>query len=472
MGFIRKIQDALRGLSLRSTLVLWNLGSAVLFVGICWVVLLFLGKSPGRDSEFFDPRFIERAAHTVQHAEPETIRETVQKLNVPRGTSAATFRRDQPPEIVLGDRVPQGLEGLDTAWRGKSNHRMVFQESFTLWLPVRSGDQVIAVVGFSFPGKMAPPTHWRNVVMAFQAGVPAMLFCLAVMIGLNRRLTTPLHELARATEYLGKSELDYRVRLKGPKEFSNLARAFNQMAAKLEQTLQDLNNEKQRVESIERSRREFLADMSHNLGTPLSAIQGWIRQLGQTPPNSEQSALLNKVERQVTFLSRTSSRLLDLSRWEHSSPEIFWQDFPVAEPLFEAVESVEEDALEKNVELRFEQVGHHRVRADLTRVRELFQIFLENAVRYSGPGTTVEVSTKVTGGQLHLTVRDDGKGIPQEEIPRLTERFCSSTSGGNGLGLAIAEQLCRALGGRLRIESTPGVGTTIRFQLRLSKSQT
>lgn len=454
-------------LSLRSTLILWNVGASLLFVLICWAVFTLVSLGFGR-SEFLNPGFIERATDCVTGSTPDTVSTELAKLHLPKGSSIGLFHRNSASKLVYGETLPTDPEGLRLAWQGKSNHRMVRFHSFTLWHPVMSGDQVSAVVGFSFPKDLAPPTLVRHLLLFLQAVVPATFVCLALMFGVNRRLTKPLYNLVRATERLGETELDYRVTVAGPSEFTNLGQAFNKMAAKLETTLSELTQEKLRVESIERSRREFLADMSHNLGTPLTAIQGWVGSLANPLAPSEQSVILAKIQRQVAFLSRTSTRLLELSRWEHTSPELFWEDFPVAEPLFEAVESIEDEALERQMELRFEGVEHYQVRADRSRVRELFQICLENAVKYAGVGTIVEVSMMAQAGLLCITVSDNGCGISAEELPKLTERFRCGSNGGNGLGLAIAAQLTQALGGDFKVISALHAGTAVHFQLKLS----
>lgn len=458
-------------MSLRSTLLLWNIGAIVAFALVCCLVLWFLRKGVGGKKDFIGPGFIERATESAMFNEPSTLKERILALNPPNGTSVAIFRKGQQPEMILGTLVPKDKLGLADAWNGDSNHRMVFRKSFVLWVPVLSENRVKAVVGYSFPSHMGPPTVWRNVIMALQGGVPATLVCLLIMFFVNRKLTAPLHSLARATEHLGEKELSYRVSLDGPKEFSNLADAFNKMAAKLEDAMEQLSSEKKRVEEVERSRRDFLADMSHNLGTPLSAIQSWVDQLSKGPKKSalEQRILCNKIRRQVSFLTKTSGRLLDLSRWEYSTPELYWQEFEIADPLFEAVESVEEAALENEIELLFDSVGHYIVTGDRTRLRELFQIFLENAIEYAGSGSVVEVVTEARSGRLSVKIRDNGKGIPRAQLTRLGERFRCSPGGGNGLGLAIADRLLKAMGTRLLVDSSEGVGTVISFELELAQ---
>ena len=227
------------------------------------------------------------------------------------------------------------------------------------------------------------------------------------------------------------------------------------------------------MEELELSRREFMADISHNLGTPLSASQAWLCRLVEddnlTLP--ERRGILGKVLRQLKFVAQTSKRLLELSRWEHSEPELYWEVFPIAEPLFGAVESVEEEALEQSIEMEFDQVGHYLVRGDRTRLREVFQIFFENAIKYAGAGASVIVSTVPFEGLLRVKVADNGEGMSPQRLARLGERFRSSPNGGSGLGLAIADQLLRAHHATLDIRSIEGKGTTITFSLPLEKGE-
>lgn len=351
-----------------------------------------------------------------------------------------------------------------SVWEGDRAH-LFERRGVTLMHPYPRRGPVAGVAVFYLPApKMAWP--WNFWIAT---GSAALLFLpLVALISWWRasKLEHPLRSLRESLQKLGPRNLDHRLRNTG--ELGHLGSAFNDMASRLESALQEIRSEKARAERAERCRREFLADVSHNLGTPLAAIQGWIGFLcdGMVTKPEEKAVLLTRISREIQHVSRTVHQLLQLSRWEDSEPELLESSFPLLEPLIEVAENLEEQAEEKAVVLHFQGLHHQlRVRGDRARVRELFQVFLENAIHHAGDGVQVTVSAVAEGERVLVTVRDDGCGIQADRLPKLKKRFQLAGGKGCGLGLAIADRLVTVHGGRLHIQSQPGRGTTIIFDL-------
>ena len=229
--------------------------------------------------------------------------------------------------------------------------------------------------------------------------------------------------------------------------------------------LMDLTTRK-RLETI---RRDFVANVSHELKTPLTIIGGFAETMRDPElPEADRHRFLETIETNTRRMQRIVDDLLDLSRYESGSwvPNVASND--LAGVVSDVFTGVQRAAEAKGLELRFEaQNGAARVDADPTALRQILANLIENAVRHtSRGGVTVRAEAPAKGG-VTVSVRDTGTGIPVEHLGRIFERFYRVDSGrgrgegGTGLGLAIVRHLVEAHGGSVRAESIVGQGTTI-----------
>ena len=277
-------------------------------------------------------------------------------------------------------------------------------------------------------------------------------------------IAVPVRRLVHATGALAESDFHHRIQVGDQGELSELAVSFNAMATRLEETVNSLREAKERAERSEASRRQFMLEASHNLRTPLSAVQGWTEALLDGLVPGEESHHLRKIHRETLFVAQTVQRLLDWSRWEDAPPLLTFESFPVSEPLLDCAESLAEAAESKDIKLSFHGLeSEPTVLADRHRLREIFQILLENAVHHNPAGTAIDVRFKPGSERSEITVSDDGKGLP-EEFQRDLRCRC-----GGGLGLAIASRLVEAHGGLLQF--VPGSGTRLSFSLATPAAQ-
>jgi signal transduction histidine kinase len=297
------------------------------------------------------------------------------------------------------------------------------------------------------------------------AAAAALLTALAVSWFITRRLTRPITDMATAATRIAAG--DYRVRVPDSRlavEFDALDHAFNRMASTLEHT--------------ERRRRELLADVAHELRTPLSTVDSFVEGIedGVIPASADtwqtlrdQTSRLRRLVDDIDAVSRAEERQLDLR------PRCLVVD----EAVGEAVRAAAAAFAAKRVTLE------HRpgptpaaVLADQDRLREIMDNLLSNALRHTPPGGSVAISAHVVPGEVHVVVADTGDGIAAAQLPHVFDRFYradparSRATGGSGIGLTIARALAQAHGGDLRAASDgPGHGATFTLILPAAQSR-
>jgi signal transduction histidine kinase len=274
------------------------------------------------------------------------------------------------------------------------------------------------------------------------SGVLAGLGAMGFVWFLSRGMTRPLREMAAAADAMARGDYSRRVTTTSHDEVGRLARAFNEMAAELAET--------------DRVRRDLVANVSHELRTPITALQAALENLIDGVANAEPETLHTMLA-QVERLGRLVQQLLDLSRLEAGVVPLDCEQFRV-EPLLE--HAVREQRLhqpEIDVAVLVEP-NDLTADGDPERVHQVVANLLENAVRFTPSGGTVEVRAHRTPLGVTIEVLDEGPGIPDGDDTRIFERFYradaarSSTNGGAGLGLAIARWIVDLHGGDIHPE--------------------
>ncbi len=292
------------------------------------------------------------------------------------------------------------------------------------------------------------------------AGIVFVLFGLASLIFGGRELrrtAQPIGDLLEASGRIADGDYEARVDERGPREVRALARAFNTMAA--------------RLQADDQQRRDLLADISHELRTPITVIQGHLEGLldGIYPPDPEQIAAILE-ETQV--LSRVIDDLRTLSYAESGVLSLQRELTDLGALVEESAAAFKVQAGAAGVEVNAAiDPGLPLIEIDPARVREVLSNLLANALRYTPAGGQIELrcSLEAGGGNVQISVRDTGAGISADDLPHIFERFYKTAdSSGTGLGLAIARSLVAAHGGAISAQSEAGVRTTIRFTLPVS----
>ncbi len=287
------------------------------------------------------------------------------------------------------------------------------------------------------------------------AALAAAVLALGLSLWLSRRLSRPLHEMSEAARELARGRFDRRVSPPaGDDEIARLAASFNHMAA--------------RLGNLERLRREFIANVSHELRSPLTSMRGFLQGiLDGTIPAGDRERYLRLAFDETRRLSRLVNDLLDLAALEAGDVRFTFADVDPAEALRRVATKMEPQASAKGLSLTVDPPppATGPVRADPDRLEQVLINLVDNAVRFTPEGGAVTLSARRQDGAVEITVRDTGPGIPPEDLDRIWERFYKGdrartrSKGGTGLGLAIARELVERQGGTIRAESQVGAGT-------------
>jgi signal transduction histidine kinase len=299
--------------------------------------------------------------------------------------------------------------------------------------------------------ELASSINWYLV----WGGLIAMAAAAVLTYLMSRRILAPVEALARGARRLGRRDFSRRVDVRSKDEFGQLARTFNSMADDLAHA--------------EQMRRNLVADVAHELRTPLSNIRGYLEAVhdGVLKPDTE---TLDCVYEETLLLGRLIEDLQELALAEAGQLPLLRRPSDMGEVVKQAVAAVERAADAKKLALLVE-LPPEPVIADIgpERIGQVLRNLLTNAITYTPEGGDISVKLADDGSQLRLSVADSGPGIPPEDLPYVFERFHrvdrsrSRATGGAGLGLTIARQLVELHGGTIEVQSEMGKGSCFTF---------
>jgi signal transduction histidine kinase len=288
-------------------------------------------------------------------------------------------------------------------------------------------------------------------------GSLAIAIALILTFVLSRRITSPIGALAKAARRLGRGDLSQRVQLQSEGEVAALAQAFNSMAADLEHA--------------EQLRRNMVADVAHELRTPLSNIQGYLEAIHDRVIEPD-AATIHSLSEETALLSRLVNELQELSLAEAGELKLVYQAEDIAKLVKQAITPWQPKVAAKEISLSIDLPDNlPSVNIDWQRVNQVLHNLLENAVAYTHKGGTINVAAITQGDWVEVCVSDTGEGIPAEDLPHIFERFYrvdksrARATGGSGLGLTIAKRLVEAHGGKITVQSKLGKGSRFSFTL-------
>lgn len=278
--------------------------------------------------------------------------------------------------------------------------------------------------------------------------------------GISRSLTRPIADIAKAARHFAQGDYGSRTTATGQDEIGALGRTFNQMA--------------QAIAHTDQNRRDFLANVTHELKTPIASIQALTETIldGLANQPGQQDRYLNTIVAESERISRLIDDLLDLAQLEAGALSVKPQDFDLAEILQLEQAKFNPQLKEKNLTLQFHLPAKVPVlAADPDRLLQVFGNLISNAVRHAPPDSTIHITVKDGSNFVTISISNQGSGIPPEELPYIWDRFYrveksrDRNQGGTGLGLTITQKLVQAMGGKIDVISTPGQNTTFWFTL-------
>ena len=369
--------------------------------------------------------------------------------------------QDRPGSPMAGARSRVVLVDLDGTVVVDSGREMLgthhdVHASGAAGIPVvgRGGTVGTLFVGTMLePGLAASDAAFLHSVTRAMVAATVLAAAAALAAGLLaiRRLTKPVAELTRAVERAGAGNLDVQVAVRGRDEIARLAETFNRMT----RTLRDQ----------EEGRRRMIADSAHELGTPVSLIQGTVEAMldGVFPPDR---STLEGLHEETLRLSRLVEDLNELSLLESGTLALAIEESDLAEIARSEAARFAARAAEQGVTIAVESAaGLPRAAVDRLRIGQVVANLLGNALRHTPRGGAIAVRLDAPGaGRLRLAVEDSGPGIPEAERARVFERYYrvdgarAASEGGRGLGLAIAAGIAKAHGGTMSATASAALG--------------
>ncbi|MCM1057430.1 MAG: HAMP domain-containing histidine kinase [Firmicutes bacterium] len=376
-----------------------------------------------------------------------------------------------PAAFLAEDKTPfySEIEGLDTSFLEK------LSEGTHTWQFRKDGEGGSILVGSILRLDSQPiyfVTQWDISKTLEQQKTMGQYFVrcywiamaagMAVLMLLSALLTGSLNRMSKAARRIAEGDYGQRLPLSGRDEVGILAESFNQMADAVEGKIEEL-------EKAARAKEDFVANFAHELKTPLTSIIGYADTIYQKELSREENRRASlHIWNEGMRLEALSLKLMDLTVM--GKQDFTLTELPGDELLRDVAEGLAPMLSEKQIELKL-QAEPAYVRADYDLLKTLLLNLTDNSIKAGS--SRIELSGRVREGKYLISVRDDGCGMEEEELSRITEAFYmvdkarSRKQHGAGLGLALADRVAEIHGDRLHFESRKGLGTTVFFSLDL-----
>lgn len=414
-------------------------------------------------------RSADRIALAVTSGDSFLLQSRVEGSAAALGVRVVVFQKLGPPLqlAVLADSLRTSSRTIeaDPIARAAANNGRVTRgtvsrggiERAEVAVPVAGSSEFLLLSGSLNDAKQSVETVRKRLLIA---AVPSLLIALVIGVLGARRLTSRIRRLERGADRIAAGSLEQPIEVEGEDEVGQLARSFERM--------------RQRLATLDEARREFIANASHELRTPIFALSGSLELLSEEEMDeANRQEFLQTMRGQVERLEKLATALLDLSRLDADKLDLMPEPLALA-PLAESLKREFEAAAELSGHpLSISNQVEPIAEADEQRTLQIGRVLLENALVHTPRGVAVSIGATEEDGRGLLIVEDGGQGIPAACEERVFERFFrleGEKSSGSGLGLAIAREWARRMGGDLTLESQPG-STRFRLSLPLAKNE-
>jgi heavy metal sensor kinase len=304
----------------------------------------------------------------------------------------------------------------------------------------------------------------HGLVLTLVLGFP---LAIAVSIGggyfFMRQALAPVDKITHSAEQITSRNLSERLPISNTgDELERLSISLNRMIARLEEAFQHTSR--------------FSADASHELRTPLTVLRGELEAIIQHPNNPiETTEAISSALEETERLSKIVESLLAISRLEAGEAQMEYIRFDLSELTVTTVDQMRQLAEDKNISLECKVTNKVEVEGDRARLKQVVVNLLDNAIKYTPEGGSVQLTVSSNDSSAIIEVSDNGIGIPADALPHIFERFYrvdkvrSRQMGGAGLGLSIIKSICTAHGGQVEVKSIEGEGSRFRIELRLAR---
>ena len=366
------------------------------------------------------------------------------------------------PELrVPKEMIEDVFGGLEISYVG-SLGGILAEQQLVRASAVRGANELFAGAVFVSSGSNAfdviLDTLMKTLVVA---GLAVLLAALVAVYVITERIIGPLREMSRAARSFAQGNFEVSVPVKGRDEVAELAIAFNQMAESLK--------------NLEKMRSSFMANVSHDLRTPMTTISGFIDSiLAGAIPEEKHAHYLGIVSEEVKRLSRLVSLTLDISRIQAGDRKFVMSQFDVCETARLILISFEQKIEEKHLDVSFDSDSDHmQVYADRDAIHQILYNICDNAVKFSNAGGRLEIAIRAQREKrkVQITVFNEGQGIPKEDLPFVFDQFYKGDKSrgldktGVGLGMFISKAIVEAHKEEIWVDSEYGKNCEFGFTL-------
>jgi signal transduction histidine kinase len=375
--------------------------------------------------------------------------------------SAGAFQRDQVVDINADVYTLPAVfrRGLFTQVEALFGSMTDVDEGIWLFVAIEAVRSGIATEALVFAEQQRVQSLQEAVAdytgallfVLIQAGVVGVIVAVLLAGFISRTIARPLQSVAQAAAGMATGNYAERVPITGPQEVRAVAEAFNHMS--------------EQVQGAQQIQQDFLANVSHDLKTPLTSIQGYSQAIMDGAAKDPVSAA-RIIHEEAGRLNRMVVGLTDLARLQSGRLAMQWSPLDIGNLTEAIAERLAIVAQEKGVQLQVQTQRLPEIVGDGDRLAQVLTNLISNAIKFTSAGGQVRVRTAVSAGGVIVSVQDDGIGIPEKDLARIFERFyqvdkARGPQRGTGLGLAIVAEIVQAHGGRISAESAgEGKGST------------
>lgn len=323
-----------------------------------------------------------------------------------------------------------------------------------------TGNYIVYIIDNKSSVRELSSAMFKIILEALLVG---LIIATLLSLLLAKTMVTPIQSLTRAAERVAAGDFSQKPNLDSKDEIGILTQTFNSMAVQLENTLDDLKKSEQ-------MRRDFVANVSHELRTPITSIRSYTETLMENNdlPQQTQHNFLSVILKESDRMTNIVSDLLTLSRFDAGSIEFQFERFSIEKTIRDVYNSILMEAQKHNHRFSLEFKSElPQIIGDSYRIEQVLLNMVSNAIKYTKDGGKILIFAGSKEDKVWVSVRDNGIGIPEQDVPKVFDRFYrvdkarSRESGGTGLGLSIANEIVTRHNGTMELKSKVGKGTTI-----------
>ncbi len=363
------------------------------------------------------------------------------------------------PEVIMALKEDVG-ESI------RYSHTLSYSMKYVA-MALKQNEKQIGVIRLALPVQEVESQARIIYRAVLTGGIIAIIFTLVSGYFISRSIINPITEMKEVAQAISKGDFNKRAKLDRDDELGVLASSLNRMADELQVKMNSLSN-------MDRMRTEFVANVSHELKTPLTSIKGFIETLENGAIDEKENArrFLSIIKKNAEGLSNITDDLLKLSELELGKDRIEKARFDLRDLIKDVILKYEHMITKKHIKLEQDYYGESFiVNADKQKIEQVLVNILDNSMKYTGEGGSIKILVQDKEDHFFISGEDNGIGIPAEHLDRIFERFYrvdtarSRKLGGTGLGLSIVKHAVLLHGGNINIESLENKGTKVTVTL-------